>query len=330
MKKMGLCLLTVLLLLEISGCGHAEPVDMEAFRCQDSIETVFEVLGETELQNQISFIHCYEYEKVNLWGYKGTATFYVRDDKETIQYFKGEMMLNDKESLELLSSFSNKYGTVEMETLKNGDKKYYWQLKEANGKMGHEDGGMGFDEITIIIEDVYDEESKHEIFFRDEWSTSSDEAYFEALEESQNPESESKIIQQQESKYDGVTMFLTLSEEGDGEFSFSITLTVEEKWKGAGVYTFAKSLVNVLNEQLEDKGISSTVTMVCDGDLISSVLSYGENEGEVELINVGVWLMEGYQDENFDVEECEQLWVEMENDIYYFLLGDEYMKYKNN
>lgn len=326
MKKKVIILVCLLLTMCLYGCGgsNSEPVNMEAFRCQDSIETVFEVLGETEID--IGVVRYYEYEKVNLWGNKGVATFYVREDDETIKYFEGEITLNDKESLELISYFSDKYGDFEFENLKNGDKKYCWQLQPANKKVGFEEGELGFSKVTLTIEDVYEEESKHEIIFRDEWSTSSDEVYFEALEKSQKPESGREIVGSKEYKYDGATMGLTFSKDEDELFYFSITLDVQEKWRGAGVYTYVASFVKVINEQLADKGITSTALMICDDAVISNILSYSE---EGELIDVTTWLMEGYQDENFDADECQRLWEQMEDDIYYYLLGDEYLEYKN-
>ena len=310
----------------MSGCNHksnAELVDVEQFRCQDSIETVFDVLGEGEFEEQetpFGTNYYYTYEDVNLFGYSGELVFGIKDDKRTINDFYCKLNLSNKEYEELLSYLSQKYGSYEV-----NDKWSYctWEVSVEDGRIGYEDAEIGFD--TISLQD--NGNKKYTLFFKDEWSSINDEVYFEALEESQNPESDRETIGSKDYEYDGVTMHLIFSKDDDGLFYFSITLDVEEKWKGAGIYTYVASLVKILNEQLEDKGISSTVIMLCDEAVISNIMSY-TTDGE--LVDVATWLIEGYQDENFDADECEKLWEQMEDDIYYYLLGDEYLKYKNN
>lgn len=326
MKKWRFVFLSMIMIVMMSGCNHksnAELVDVEQFRCQDSIETVFDVLGEGEFEEQetpFGTNYYYTYEDVNLFGYSGELVFGIKDDKRTINDFYCKLNLSNKEYEELLSYLSQKYGSYEV-----NDKWSYctWEVSVEDGRIGYEDAEIGFD--TISLQD--NGNKKYTLFFKDEWSSINDEVYFEALEESQNPESDRETIGSKDYEYDGVTMHLIFSKDDDGLFYFSITLDVEEKWKGAGIYTYVASLVKILNEQLEDKGISSTVIMLCDEAVISNIMSY-TTDGE--LVDVATWLIEGYQDENFDADECEKLWEQMEDDIYYYLLGDEYLKYKNN
>lgn len=326
MKKLGFILLSTIMIVMMSGCSHkssAELVDVEQFRCQDSIETVFDVLGEGEFEEQetpFGTNYYYTYEDANLFGYSGELVFRIKDDKITINDFYCELNLSNKEYEELLSYLSQKYGSYEV-----NDKWSYcvWEVSVEDGRIGYEDAEIGFD--TISLQD--NGNKKYTLFFKDEWSSINDEVYFEALEESQNPEGDWVTLQSQEYEYDGVKMNLSFSEDEEGLFHFSISLNIEEKWKGAGIYTYVASLAKILNEQLEDKGISSTVLMICDGAVISNILSYAEDG---ELIDVAAWIIEGCQDENFDADECLQLWEEMEDDIYYFLMGDEYLEYKNN
>lgn len=213
MKKKVTILVCLLLTMCLYGCGgsNSEPVNMEAFRCQDSIETVFEVLGETEVQNQNDSYY-YTYENVNLWGHKGTATFYVRDDKDTIKYFEGEITLNDKESLELISSFSDKYGSFKMEDIMKVNKNYSWQLPTVNGKTGYEDGEVGFDKVVISIHGVYNEESEHSVVFSDEWSYLSDDFYKDYVEGTQenNGNSTGQVIAQGEYDVCGDTIIFSV------------------------------------------------------------------------------------------------------------------------
>ena len=224
-----------------------------------------------------------------------------------------------------MEGFEEKYGAYKEDNFGETIKTYEWIISEKNGKIGYGEDEIGYDEI--VIENRGDD--KYIVAFNDEWSFERNK-YYEALEESQNPQSNWETMASQNYEYDGVTMDLTFSKDEEGLFHFSIGLNVEEKWKAAGIYTYVKLLVNVLNEQLEDKGISSFVTMICGDDVISSEVSFTANGEESELIDDGTWLIDGYQDENFDADECEQLWEQIEDDIYYFLMGDEYSKYKNN
>lgn len=324
MKKWRFVLLSVIIVVMMSGCSHksnAELVDVEQFRCQDSIETVFDVWGEVSLDKKYGE---YTYENLNLFGYEGTTYFLVRTDDNTIKYFSCWLRLNDNEYEDVVSYFSEKYGDYEEGYSYLEGKTYSWIISEEDGEIGYTSDEIGYDSISIRATDT---RQLYVIKFEDEWSSVSDSEYFEALEESQNPESDRETVESKEYEYDGATMYLTFSKDEDGLFYFSITLDVEEKWKGAGIYTYVASLVKILNEQLEDKGISSTVVMLYDEAVISNIMSY-TTDGE--LINVGTWLIEGYQDENFDADECEKLWEQMEDDIYYFLMGDEYLQYKNN
>lgn len=164
-------MLTMLLMLGVAGCGHksdAELVDIEQFRCQDSIQTVFDELGSVQIEND-----SYKYENLNLWGYDGTATFTVREDEDTIKEFHCDLVLDKKEFEEVLSSLSEKYGSYQEKDYGSSKTSYKWITGEETYETGYEEGEVGFDEIEI----TFDGEENYQIVFRDEWSDRADELY---------------------------------------------------------------------------------------------------------------------------------------------------------
>lgn len=211
MKKKLLILICLLLTACLYGCSHksnAELVDVEQFRCQDSIDTVFDVLGKVELKEygypsyldnrdiayyergyyiifaDIKEPSYYLYENVNLFGFKGYVVFDVREDEETIQGIYCNLTLTDKEFEELIGYFSDKYGSYEVDDFGETIKTYKWTISEANGMVGYESDEIGYDEI--VIENRGDD--KYIIALNDEWSFTNDETYFNKVEQAKKTE----------------------------------------------------------------------------------------------------------------------------------------------
>lgn len=175
MKKIIVALLMMAVLM--CGCGSsnksdAELKDIEQFKCQDSIQTVFDVFGESEMEDNAYIGECYTYEDINLYGYNGKATFRVRGDKKTIAKFECSFELNKNEFEDVLSQLSNKYGEYEKNEYSN-QIAYVWKIPEEMA------GEMGYNQICLS--DYGDK--KAIIDFTDEWSIKTDEAYYEHLEE---------------------------------------------------------------------------------------------------------------------------------------------------
>lgn len=66
MKKIFIIVICAFLLV---GCGHksdSEITDIEQFRCSDPIETVFSILGKTDMETNTYIGECYRYENRNL------------------------------------------------------------------------------------------------------------------------------------------------------------------------------------------------------------------------------------------------------------------------
>ena len=173
-KKILIPLLFVII-FTLSGCGHkstSELVDIEQFKCQNSIQTVFDVLGETDMETSSLIGDYYEYENLNLWGYDGYVDFRVRDDKETISSFECTLTLNDNEFEELLSRFSDKYGSYEVSNYTN-QTAYTWEFSED------ESSDLGYNKLSI----GYYGDKKYIVDFSDEWSMYKDDVYYEHLDE---------------------------------------------------------------------------------------------------------------------------------------------------
>lgn len=184
MKKILLFLTTVLCVLGVSSCGHksdAELVDIEQFKCQDSIQTVFDVLGSAQIEND-----SYKYENLNLWGYNGTATFVVREDGDTIKEFYCDLILDKKEFETILSSLSEKYGSYK-ELINGSITNYKWITGEETYEVGYDKEEVGFDQIKI----AFDGKENYTITFCDEWSDNGDDLYFVYIDK---PEDEGYTI----------------------------------------------------------------------------------------------------------------------------------------
>lgn len=228
MKK----LLTIILCAFIlTGCGNKsnkELTDIEQFKCQDSIETVFNVLGKTEMEENAHIGECYRYENLNLYGYNGKAIFRVRNDKDTISSFECYLTLNKKEFEDVLSQLSNKYGEYEKSEYTN-QIAYVWEFSDSEATE------LGYNRISLS--DYGDK--KAVINFSDEWSTYKDEEYYKYLEEKNKPEVLS------EKTYDiGNDSFSFTLEEKNNEYNFFIYCNVEDKSDAFAVYTALNSFMN--------------------------------------------------------------------------------------
>lgn len=166
--------------------SSSEPVDIEQFRCQDSIETVFDVLGKTEIITDDLEGERYEYDNLNLYGYDGKAVFKVRDDEDTISSFYCSFTLNEREFEDVLSLLECKYGDYEKSEYTN-QIAYVWELPDSDA----EEHGYN----TISLSDYGDEKSI--VKFSDEWSAFNDETYYNRNETSEN-EIETEEIPEEE------------------------------------------------------------------------------------------------------------------------------------
>lgn len=188
MKKKIIGLLGMLLCLLSVGCGpekKSEPVDVEQFRCQDSIQTVFAVLGETEIDDGSRGMRCYTYKNLNLWGYEGEVIFGVRDDKDTIRMFWCHLTLNDEELEDVYSQFSAKYGPYKEQKYTNGDTEIVWEFEEEEAEEA------GYKGIRI----QYTGDENYTVYFTDRYTIYEDEDYYERLkklEESESDQTESE------------------------------------------------------------------------------------------------------------------------------------------
>ena len=202
----------------LAGCGHkssAELTDIEQFKCQDSIQTVFDVLGESEiLQSMVGDGQYYKYENLNLWGYEGNAVFDVRDDKDTIQNFYCNLTLENWEFEELISQFTEKYGSYEVDNYGETIKVYGWDIAEEEAEE------LGYNDVHI--QDNGDK--KYTVYFSDEWSMLKDEAYYEYLEEKNT----SKTLAEKTYSI-GEDKFSFSFSESNGEYSFHLLCNIQDK-----------------------------------------------------------------------------------------------------
>lgn len=226
LKKSRKIIISALLIVALlSGCGNksnAELVDVEQFRCQDSIETVFDVLGETDLK-ALWMIDCYKYENLNLWGYNGEVVFIPRDDNETIRRFYCNLALTNKEFEDILSTFSSKYGSYTVSNENDTEKKYEWTMSDNTANP------LGYNKITI----KYNGEKEYTVSFSDDTSDMSDKEYKEYLEEKESESSETNLEVIAQKEYDlGNSDSMSISvfgNNGNAELSFSAQIADEEK-----------------------------------------------------------------------------------------------------
>lgn len=275
MKK----LLTILLFCFILvGCGHkskAEPTDIEQFKCQDSIQTVFGVLGEIEMEENAFIGECYTYENLNLYGYNGKAVFYVRDDKETISEFECRFELNKKEFEDVLSQLEDKYGEYEKSEYSN-QIAYVWETSEDEAEQ------IGYNRISLS--DYGDK--KAVLNFSDEWSMYKDEVYYQHLEE----EKEVNVLAQKTYNIGDDTFNFSFGQRGNGEYSFTLLCQVEDKSDAYMTHISLNALFNSDEESIraltETMNFSYSI-IIGDGTLLlrTKGMLYLVNDKEVIDVN---------------------------------------------
>ena len=303
MKKWRFVLLSMIIVVMMSGCSHksnAELVDVEQFRCQDSIETVFEVLGESELKEysypsylengdmayyergyyiifaDIKDASYYLYEKVNLFGFNGYVVFDVRDDKETIQGIYCNLTLNDEEFNELVEYFEKKYGSYKVDNFGETIKTYEWIISEKNGKVGYGADEIGYDEI--VIENRGDD--KYIVAFNDEWSFENDK-YYQALEESKKTQIEtSEVLVEKEYDICGDDVRLLIVSK-DEEYEFMCYGTARNKSNANILTMMLYTICEKMKEESYEYSImvsydnGGCIVLAWDGD---SYITAGINE----------------------------------------------------
>lgn len=302
--------------LMLVGCGNKskeELADIEQFKCQDSIQTVFDVLGKTKIESGTFGGQYYIYEDLNLFGYNGKAVFSVRGDKDTIEDFYCNLTLSDKEFEDILSQFSDKYGSYEAKKHEYENLEiitYEWKF---DGEKAEE---SGYSNISI----QYNGDEKYTIYFSDEWSAKDDESYYEYLKEkegepeSENAEEKRKTLADKSYNYDdGSEMRILFSVDENREYYFSIILHIEEKWKAAHVF----SILDQVIQTDEMKAINASIMLDCGDDLLSSYGLSWSSSGD--LINTSEWLVDGLTDEKMDTEKAEELTELITKDIVDFI-----------
>lgn len=255
MKKILTILLCALMLM---GCGHksdSEIVDIGQFKCQDSIEIVFNVLGKTDMEDNVYIGECYRYENLNLFGYNGEAIFRVRDNKDTISKFECNLELNKKEFENVLSQLSEKYGKYEKSEHPN-QTAYVWNFSDSEAEE------LGYNRISLS--DYGDK--KAVIDFSDEWSSYKDETYYEHLEKEDKSEVLSKEVYN--IGKDEFTFGLTQNEDG---YLLAVLCEVEDKSDAFSVHTALNSIFNSEDKALkilvDDLGLSYTIS-IGDGAIL--------------------------------------------------------------
>ena len=273
MRKTICGILLVVLLL--SGCGHksdSEITDIEQFRCSDSIETVFDVLGETKIVTDGLGGERYEYDNLNLYGYNGEAIFRVRDDEDTIRSFECSLELNKREFENVLSQLSDKYGDYEKSEYTN-QIAYVWEFSDSEAEK------LGYNRISLSDYG----NKKAVIDFDDEWSIYKDEAYYEYLEEKNKPE----VLAEKTYNIGNDNFRFSFSKEKDGEYRTSLFCDIEDKSDAFYTHMALNSMMNS-----DDEDIKKLMDLIN----LSYTISIGDG---TSLINTGIAVLLMSDDESF-------------------------------
>lgn len=269
-KYIALFLLLPLVLL--SGCGHKSDgklIDIEQFKCQDSIQTVFDVLGKTELKTSGLESDRYEYDGLNLFGYDGTAVFHVRDNNDTISSFYCSFTLNKNEFEDVLTQLSDKYGEYKKSEYTN-QIAYVWEIPEDEAEQ------LGYNEISFS-----DYGNKKAIVdFRDQWSGYNDEAYYEYLEE----KDKLVVLAEKTCEIGADSFHFTLGQRGD-EYEFTLLCIIENKTDAYNTHLSLNSIMNSSEDVLKPiQDIFSYCIVIGDGTLLmrtSDMLLITSGDGKV-------------------------------------------------
>lgn len=278
MKKRIFFVSIILFVAFLCSCGHksdAELTDVEQFKCQDSIQTVFDVLGEKNIETGIFGAEYYKYENLNLFGYEGYACFYVRDNKDTIQDFECNLTLNKKEFEDVLSQLTDKYGQYEKHEYSN-QMAYVWEISEDKAKE------LGYN--RICFSDYGDK--KVYVKFSDEWSTKADEAYYEHLEKEQ----EINVLAQKTYNIGEDTFNFSFGQRENEEYSFTLLCHIEDKSDAYMAHISLNAIFNSDEEVL--KVVTDTMNFsysifVGDGTVLfrSKDILYLAKDGELIGVN---------------------------------------------
>ncbi len=294
MKKTKQFITILLMMILLGGCGNKskeELTDIEQFRCQDSIQTVFDVLGEIEMETSAYVGENYTYENLNLYGYDGKAIFRVRDDKETISSFECSLKLNKKEFEDVLSQLEDKYGEYEKSEYTN-QITYAWEFSEDKAEE------MGYNEISLSDNG----DKKVYVKFWDEWSGKKDDAYYKHLEEDQEETEERETLARKTYSYDdGNEATFLLSKDKENKFHLTISLNIDEKWKAAYAFTVLCNTIQI--DALKE--VNAVVILQCGDDTLTSSGLSVDSSGK--LIKNSEWLTEGMTSEEFDSQAAEAL-----------------------
>ena len=237
MKKYLFVILPLLFIL--TGCGHKSKtklVDIEQFKCQDSIQTVFDVLGETDIESHALEGEICKYEGLNLWGYNGEAVFHIRDNQDTIQSFYCTLILNKKEFEDVLCQLSDKYGNYEKAEYTN-QITYTWEVPEDEAER------LGYCKISLSNHG----NQRTIIEFSDEWSLYTDEAYYEHLEE----EERANVLASRTYNVGEDTFSFSLEQNGDGDYSFVLLCQIADKADAFSVHVLLNAIMNSDDHSIE-------------------------------------------------------------------------------
>lgn len=279
-KKQIIAMLLMIMVL-LCGCGNkskAKITDIEQFRCQDSIQTVFDVLGEIKMETSAYIGENYTYENLNLYGYDGKAIFRVRDDKETISSFECNLILNKKEFEDVLSQLKDKYGEYEKNEYTN-QTAYVWEIAEDKAEE------IGYNRISLSDNG----DKKVYVKFSDEWSDKKDDAYYKHLEEEKQKKNQTNILAQKTYSIGEDTFTFSLGEKED-EYNFNLICEIEDKSDAYITHISLNSLFNSDDENI--KALTETMNFsytiyVGDGTILlrTKGLLYITKDDEIIDVN---------------------------------------------
>lgn len=275
--------ITILLMMAVilGGCGNKskeELTDIEQFRCQDSMDMVRDILGESELKTGILGAEYYEYEELNLFGYNGSAIFKVRNDKDTIQSFCCNLQLNKKEFEDVLSQLKDKYGEYERNEYTN-QITYVWELSEDKAKE------IGYNRISLSDKG----DKKAVVDFSDEWSIYKDDAYYKHLEEEEQKKNQTNILAQKTYNIGEDTFDFSFGQRENGDYSLTLLCKIEDKSDAYMTHISLNALFNSDEESI--KALTETMNftysiIIGDGTLLMRTKGFLSLVKDKEIIDV--------------------------------------------
>lgn len=289
MKKVYCFFIVWALCVFLVGCGNKSDsvfVNIEQFKCQDSIETVFNVIGETDMEVNKYIGECYRYKNLNLFGYNGEALFRVRDNKKTIQSFECNFKLTKKEFEDVLFQLENKYGRYEKNE-NQGQTAYVWIISKDEADQ------FGYNRVSFT--DYGDK--KATIDFSDEWSARTDESYYESLKEAESiddAENTTVVLKEEYNIGDSDIMTVAITENENKE-SLYISAEVANEYKASLVFIYLYSILSDSILEKTDYGILIT----SDSGMVSLIggKPMGTNKDGSAVLTIPDWVIQ-------DTESC--------------------------